>query len=151
MCWRRNSLFSLPCFLYLKRPSFLFSHFSFFYEALYFCQNGDQFRRHRWELGGHFDLLRTLRSLKGLYCQEKSHERVISVPLVRELIDGLTAAPRKHRGCSGPQCRPPGRRDLWLWVSGQEMEWKGNITAEISSWLCKLGTSEDIVYFLQCV
>ena len=52
---RRRTLFPVLCFLCSRRPSLLFSHFSFFCDALYFCQNGDQFCWPRWHLGGSFD------------------------------------------------------------------------------------------------
>lgn len=78
---------------------------------------------------GTLDFLNTDK-FESLSRQEESHERVIRACFVRELVDGPTTALCK---CGAHSSSAATRRgDLWRCVSGQEMEWKENITAEIS-------------------
>lgn len=85
------------CFLFLfpllKPPLFLLPHFSFFREALYFCQNGDTFLLPRRELRGRLGLLRTFRNVRSPYRQEKSHERIIRAARARELVGASPQLP----------------------------------------------------------
>lgn len=147
---RNSSLLSSLCFLYLKLPSFLFSYFSFLFEALYFYQVEINFvgtdavvgeTLTSWE---HSEMLGWCAlSGKGTW---KNHQ---GSP-VRKLVDGPTTVPSKQ-WCSWPPVLP--HEQTWfmalcLWA-GDGVEGKHH--SRDFHWMCKLRISEDIIYFLGCV